>query len=518
MFVSTTRKGMSERKVLGTIAAIPPTPNTEGFVFVLGPETVCRTGDFVTVESRDGRMIGTIREVEKSNKYYERIHSILDYEASGTPLSEQFPVEEWEATLGAVDILGVIDQEGEIHRCKHPPSPGETVLEAAPEDVIKLLQLDMEKGLNIGRIEGADIEAKINMGRLLGKHFAVLAMSGAGKSYFVTVVLEELLDRPKEHGRVSILVIDPHGEYKSLAEDPNYRNKVDVITLSDVKTNISTLPPDYLAGFLDLSDAAHDVLARAMRTLSQETRETGGYTISELKEFIEQDDSARDNVKAPLLRGLSRLESYGLFSNREAPSPSRFKPGKLVVLDLSDTESNAKRQLATGIILRSLFEKRKRQEIPPILFVVEEAHNFAPTQESGPAAISRKQIETIAREGRKFHACLCLVTQRPVFLSQTALAQCNTHIILRVTNPNDLKYIRETSEGLTSLVVSKIPGLAIGEAIVVGEAVGHPVFVKVRKRRSRDPRDLGAPLEEAARAYEEKLSRGKSDALSLLGS
>jgi len=61
----------------------------------------------------------------------------------------------------------------------------------------------------------------------------------------------------------------------------------------------------------------------------------------------------------------------------------------------------------------------------------EEAHNFA--EDSAPSP-SRSVIEKIAREGRKFHCSLGLISQRPVRLSTTALSQCNTQFILRVTN------------------------------------------------------------------------------------
>ena len=115
-------------------------------------------------------------------------------------------------------------------------------------------------------------------------------------------------------------------------------------------------------------------------------------------------------------------------------------------------------------------------------------------------------IETIAREGRKFGASLCLISQRPVNLSTTALSQCNTHIILRVTNPNDLDHIQMSSEGIDARVAKSITGLKVGEAIIVGEAVNYPVFVNIRDRKSLK-REKGAPLNQQAIEFERQKDR-----------
>jgi DNA helicase HerA-like ATPase len=154
------------------------------------------------------------------------------------------------------------------------------------------------------------------------------------------------------------------------------------------------------------------------------------------------------------------------------------------------------KQILVAYVARKLFEARRAGAIPPFLLVVEEAHNFAPEGTSREGAISRSIIEKIAREGRKFHACLCLVSQRPIQLSTTALSQCNSHIILRVTNPYDLDHIGKSSEGLTADVLKTISSLRVGEALIVGEAVKFPQILKLRERKSKKS-ERGIPLEKA---------------------
>jgi hypothetical protein len=160
------------------------------------------------------------------------------------------------------------------------------------------------------------------------------------------------------------------------------------------------------------------------------------------------------------------------------------------------------RQIILTYFTRKLFEARRQNSIPPFILFVEEAHQFAPGGELEELAVSRPVIEQVAREGRKFNACLVLISQRPKRLSTTALSQCNSHIILRVTNPIDLQHIEDSSEGITEDIIDMIPGLKVGEALIVGEAVNYPLLVKVRERRSKRT-EKGMKLEDALEKYKE---------------
>jgi DNA helicase HerA-like ATPase len=95
-----------------------------------------------------------------------------------------------------------------------------------------------------------------------------------------------------------------------------------------------------------------------------------------------------------------------------------------------------------------------------------------------------------------------VISQRPKRLDTTTLANCNTNIILRITNPYDLKHISESSEGIDSGTERAISSLRVGEAIIVGEAVGAPTFFKVRLRKSAPSRHE-TTLEDAAKAFVE---------------
>ena len=139
-------------------------------------------------------------------------------------------------------------------------------------------------------------------------------------------------------------------------------------------------------------------------------------------------------------------------------------------------------ELIVNRIGNALFELRKVNKIPPLMLVVEEAHNFCPQQ--GQVACS-KVFRTIASEGRKFGLGLLVISQRPAKVDKNVLSQCNTQIILKVNNPNDLKAIASSIEGLTEGMEEEIQRLPIGTAIITGGGVSMPLFVDIRPRESQ---------------------------------
>lgn len=101
-------------------------------------------------------------------------------------------------------------------------------------------------------------------------------------------------------------------------------------------------------------------------------------------------------------------------------------------------------------------------------------------------------FERIAREGRKYGLSLVVASQRPSELSKTVLSQCNSFIVHRLQNPEDLRYFKEIVPGIYGPMLEQIPALAPQTALVLGECVSAPALVKIRDPRpvprSRDPR------------------------------
>lgn len=143
----------------------------------------------------------------------------------------------------------------------------------------------------------------------------------------------------------------------------------------------------------------------------------------------------------------------------------------------------------TALIARLLFnyklwQSRDERENDPILLVCEEAHRYVPNHGEAQYKEAQDAIKRIAKEGRKYGIGLMLVSQRPSDVESTVLSQCNTWVILRLTNSNDQEHVRkflpDNLNGLTKI----LPSLQRSEAIFIGEAAAIPSKIKINQLSS----------------------------------
>lgn len=115
----------------------------------------------------------------------------------------------------------------------------------------------------------------------------------------------------------------------------------------------------------------------------------------------------------------------------------------------------------------------------PVMIVCEEAHNYIPQRDDAAYRSSRKSLERVAKEGRKYGLSLMVVSQRPSEVSETIFAQCNNFLALRLTNNADQNYVRRLFPDNSSGITDILPNLAPGECVVVGDAVLLPAVVQM---------------------------------------
>ena len=112
------------------------------------------------------------------------------------------------------------------------------------------------------------------------------------------------------------------------------------------------------------------------------------------------------------------------------------------------------------------------------MLVCEEAHNYIPKSNESQYKSSKKSIERIAKEGRKYGLSLMVVSQRPSEVSETIMAQCNNFIALRLTNTNDQSYVKNLLPDNIGSICDTLPSLNPGEALIVGDAALLPAIVQ----------------------------------------
>ncbi|MDE1798620.1 MAG: ATP-binding protein, partial [Candidatus Micrarchaeota archaeon] len=404
--------------VIGTVISTEETPNTGEFHFVIQGDGA-RKGQFVQVQTPSGPVLGSITEISRANRYFERAESVAEYERLGL-LSSQFPTAEWEYMVAAVRVHGVLGGP-HLGRSSVPVQPGAQVAPASDEQLKGFLGI-VDNGLDIGTLTHHKLAIKLGLGKLLQKHLAILAMSGSGKSYLAGVLMEELLDRPAAAGRLAVVAIDNHGEYAGF-RDSIYRAKTTVIDGKKIRIGLRHLNAIQLAEWSSMSAVARRALDKHFSELKAHIKATGEPAgLEELIDRVRSDAeyNKKENVRGPLLAALDELRALRLIGMADSIKPAdTLKPGTLTVIDLSSIDSLRVKQIIVAYYGRKLFRQRKKNLIPPYLMLVEEAHNFCPERMEKSAALSKSIINTLAREGRKFGASLCLISQRPVQLSTT---------------------------------------------------------------------------------------------------
>ena len=114
----------------------------------------------------------------------------------------------------------------------------------------------------------------------------------------------------------------------------------------------------------------------------------------------------------------------------------------------------------------------------PVTLVCEEAHRYVPANPSLGFEPCKRAIAKIAKEGRKYGASLCIVTQRPAEIDPTILSQCNTVFALRMSNDRDQEIVKSAIADTGSGLLEFLSALGQREAIAFGDGVTLPVRIQ----------------------------------------
>ncbi|MGE5620621.1 MAG: ATP-binding protein [Sphingomonadaceae bacterium] len=346
---------------------------------------------------------------------------------------------------------------------------------------------------------------------LVSTHMAIIASTGAGKSYLAGVVIEELM---KPANRACLLIVDPHGEYGTLDEmqgapdfaAEGYAPEVKVITADQVYVKASSLTEGDLRYLMsDMGERMDFILSTCLHRVRQESEKATGspehWTMDDLKNVVtaygqEKQAEGADfssSVHGVLWR-LDRLMKSRIFKDYDhLPLSDLFKPGRCTVLQLDEIDPR-EQQVIVSVLLRRLYRARmetvRKKASPgedeylpyPAFVLLEEAHHFAPGGEGTDRVVSARQLKTVLAEGRKFGIGVGLISQRPGKLDQDVLSQCMTQFILRIVNPIDQNTVASSVESASKDILDELPALSRGQAVVAGAALNAPALIQVRQR------------------------------------
>lgn len=156
------------------------------------------------------------------------------------------------------------------------------------------------------------------------------------------------------------------------------------------------------------------------------------------------------------------------------------KEAQIININLEDLDDNLAKVIVK-IISKMIFtyakNHEKRAEQPFHLFL-EEAHRYI-QEDSDTFLIGYNIFDRIAKEGRKYGVLLDIITQRPVEISDTVVAQCSNFLIFKMTHPKDIKYIEEMLPNISSDIIEKQKSLQPGTCVGFGTAFKIPMIVKL---------------------------------------
>ena len=484
-------------------------PNRVNFV----SDKSLRLGQFVclkyTEDGEENLLLGMIQRIERENPYLpETIKSTEHAEGIKKFSSNESTVK------GEIQILGKIVDVGNdvfLQILRTPPFPAAEILEVDKELLKKVFGAKSKKFVRIGRLlaEKEEVPVYIDIEQVVLRHLAILAVTGAGKSNTVSVLLKNIINLGG-----TVLVFDFHGEYVKSNLTRNGKKAVNIIK---PLINPALLKPKEFASLIGIKPTAYvqfRYFRIALESLLDRLEEEKGKNwqnfistnefLTRLKEELEDlGNSEETEGKKRKIKGKIREDSlYEVLNKLEdlelelghivklgvPPIIEEILPGNVNVIDFSELDEDVADSIAANILRWSLEERKKavrhgKTRLPyPILIVIEEAHILAGEKRNTE---SKYYIARIAREGRKFGLGLTIVTQRPKGLDREILSQMNNMIILKLVEPEDQKHVQRASEALSQELMDYLPGLNPGEGIIIGNMTRIPLLVKIDKAEEK---------------------------------
>lgn len=425
--------------------------------------------------------------------------------------------------------VGELNSDGTFIRgVRHFPTAGAKVYAVGLNEMNAIFSKFRDYGFSIGQLSShKNYHISLDPRALFSRHFAILGQSGSGKSWTVTSLIQRTIKAmPESH----MILLDLHGEYcwkndageiESAFSEENI-NYVDALDM-EIPYWMMTYA-ELIDLFIDKDDKNASIQMTFMREVIQKLKQKEAkniglgvvtvdtpiyFPLAEMfMEFRNANEDRKDFGKTKgalfgqfdefLVRMQSRFNDvrYDFLLKPEKRNASNTladllrqfiglggKKANITVVDLSSVPTDV-RPSVSAQVGRLAFEfnywNPRRREFP-ITLLCEEAHAYIPRETGGHFDGTKKVMERIAKEGRKYGVSIGVVSQRPTELSETMLSQCSSFICLRTTNPDDQAYIQglvpEAERDLTDILSS----LGRGEALMLGEATPIPARVQVYK-------------------------------------
>ena len=513
-----------------THEALLPDASIGRIVSVTGAKAIMLL-DHATSGPRARPEMGTLLGIDTVNTVVLAIVSALSVPV---PAQRDGDAEVWIAELGLVGELQK-DETGTIKKFNRGvtayPSLGDRVRVSTRVELQLAFCGDDETSVRVGAIrQDSTIPAMVKVDDLLGKHFAILGTTGTGKSCTTALILRSILNKnPAAH----IVLLDPHNEYATAFGDwgevisprnmqlpfwlLNFEELIEVL-LGDSERKaeieiLNELIPIAKSRYSSGRGKESQAVRRGVLDPGRFTVDTPvPYRISDLTSLIDERMGKLENKRdlAPYRQIKQKVESisqdaryafmFGSLTvydgmtqvlSRIFRVPVAGRP--ITILELTGIPPEIV-AVVVSVVCRMTFDFALWSEGKvPVTVVCEEAHRYVPANSSLGFEPAKRAIAKIAKEGRKYGASLCIVTQRPAEIDPTILSQCNTVFALRMSNDRDQAIVQSAISDTGSGLLEFLSALGQREAIAFGDGVSLPVRIRFDEMpKEYLPRSSGA--------------------------
>lgn len=278
----------------------------------------------------------------------------------------------------------------------------------------------------------------------------------------------------------------------------NEKEKTEVLELDEMETGYPKMTVEHM----------YDIV-KACAELAGNDKKPDDFTEPEYR-FSSQDFAAHKNAIADrfkregtdqlthpnswrVVQGrLGQLRRWKVFDDKGA-IPLTYKdltePGKVSIIDLSDTDAPQVNNLVIAEFLRGLMEaqnehyrdleKGRTTTQHRTMIIIEEAHEFLSAERIRQMPVLYQQVARIARRGRKRWLGLAFVTQLPQHLPDEVLGLINNYILHKINDANVISRLKRSLGGVDDSLWNRLPNLAPGQALVAMSSFARPLLLNI---------------------------------------
>ena len=405
----------------------------------------------------------------------------------------------------------------------------------------------------IGKLTSNNAICNVSLDSLFGRHCAVVGTTGGGKSWTVAKLIEQVV----QYTNNKVILIDAAGEYESLtskscllgedsyfpyqklsipdlfyllrptgqSQRPILLEAVRSLKIQQIQGQTGVYikngaPKQPYQQYYNerIADIENNLCDFDIKLLAQQIKEEcvyqGANYNKDMTKWGDYDAKTYD-YQTSLVSRITDLLNTQIFNQllgfKGLPQTHQSIIDVIDSFIASNTGTNILRisfenippsfsakEIVSNALANFLLKKARLREFVnnPILLFLDEAHQFLNKniRDEFFEMHSLEAFDLIAKETRKYGLFLCLSTQMPRDIPIGVLSQMGTFIVHRLINDLDKKAVESAASSANRSVLSFLPVLGEGEALLIGVDFPMPLMLKIdepqRKPNSNTPRLL----------------------------